>query len=266
MQHPFRGEGNDFWGNQPPFTPVGSPAGDIYEHYKGVRGHEATQADATEQVRDLLERRLAGFQLDDRPVVNKNPFNSVRIPWLKALFPEAVVIGIYRTPLANVFSLSKKFVEHDKRGRGPEEGWWGVKPNRWQHMINDSLPAQLSSQWNAVNESLLKHRDSLSMLVRYDEFCASPRQLIQSLLALVKAEPASVQEIVPVTFTCQDGEYLEGSRLLSRNRDFVKSGNFDLAAESVRERPPFTAEEMELIQSQTATVLHNLDEVRDRVS
>lgn len=245
---------------------MGSPAGDIYARYNGERGHQATQADASEQVRELLKSRLAGFQLDDRPVVNKNPFNSVRVPWLKALFPEAVVIGIYRSPLANVFSLSKKFVDHDKRGRGPEKGWWGVKPDRWQGMVNDRLPVQLSSQWNAVNESLLKHRDSLSMLVRYDEFCAAPRQLIQHLLALVKAEPASVQETVPSTFTCQDDEYLKGSRLLSRNRDFLESGNFDLAAESARERPPFTAEEIELIQSQTAKVRRNLDEVRDRVS
>ena len=65
-------------------------------------------------------------------LVLKNPYNTVRVPWLRALLPDAVIAGVVRRPLPNVFSLFKKHVENPHVHRGPEEGWWGVKPAGWR--------------------------------------------------------------------------------------------------------------------------------------
>lgn len=265
VQHPFRGEGNDFWGNQPPFTPVGSPAGDIYAGHGGLLGHTAGEADATPAVKALLLQRLDAFDLDDRPVINKNPFNSVRIPWLKALFPNAVIVAIYRNPAANIYSLSKKFVAHEKRGRGPEAGWWGVKPARWESMVSNNIALQLCRQWNGVNQSIMEQRHNVRLLIRYDEFCAAPRQVIKRILSLAHGFGVPEESVVPEHFTCLDEEYRTGSRLLSRNRDFVKTGSFTVEAADATEHQPFSDKEVSLIGDQTTAVAHALDSVRDHV-
>jgi hypothetical protein len=67
-------------------------------------------------------------------IANKNPYNAVRVPWLKCLFPESFIVAMVRQPVANVFSLTKRFVPQ-QRGLPPEEGWWGVKPAGWRAMV-----------------------------------------------------------------------------------------------------------------------------------
>ena len=37
--NPFKTEGNDFFGNEPPFAPRGDPAGVIYQAHSGAHGH-----------------------------------------------------------------------------------------------------------------------------------------------------------------------------------------------------------------------------------
>ena len=97
----------------------------------------------------------------------------MRIPWVRAILPEITIVAIVRNPLANVFSLLKRHI--DTEGRGPEEGWWGVKPRNWRDMITSDPVEQIARQWTAVNEKLWADRESVDMVVTYEELCADPQ-------------------------------------------------------------------------------------------
>jgi hypothetical protein len=237
FRNPFRTEGNDFWGNEPPFSPTGEPAGRIYQSSGGADGHEigADRADAATTA--LLEDRLRALRTGDELVLNKNPYNSVRLPWLRALFPEAVIVATVRRPVANVYSLAKKYVPHDQRGLPPDEGWWGVKPRGWRELRCEDKPLQCARQWAAVNRRIAVDRDALDAVYPYHELCARPGPVVGELLALCTGRPAKAPGIEPLR--CFDDEVEKGSRLRSKNRYFRERGDLATPADEDAEFAPF---------------------------
>ena len=79
-----------------------------------------------------------------------------------------------RRPLPNTFSLLKKHVENPHVHRGPEEGWWGVKPAGWRGMVGDDKVVQSAHQWDRVNGKLWADRDLVDLIVPYQDLCADP--------------------------------------------------------------------------------------------
>ena len=94
-------------GNEPPFTPCESPAESYINATKARRGHEIGEEDATAEVSKILNERLERLAAMPAIIVNKNPYNTVRLPWLRKLFPDSVIIAMVRKPIPNIFSLYK---------------------------------------------------------------------------------------------------------------------------------------------------------------
>jgi hypothetical protein len=228
---PWVGEGDEFWGNTPAFAPDGHPAGTVYQRDGGARGHEITADDANHDVRRLLHDRLDA--LDDGAhawIVNKNPYNVARLGWLRALFPDALVVAMIRDPVANVFSLLKKHHAGDgprdgrrvdpSEGRrvgpsegqrvGPSDGWWGVKPAGWEQHADRPVLERCAWQWAAVNALLARDRAVVDAVVPYAALCANPTAIVEGLLATRLASP-----LPPLR--CFDDEFRIGGMLRSRN-------------------------------------------------
>jgi len=237
FRNPFRTEGNDFWGNEPPFAPTAHPAGTIYQASRGEAGHEIDAEHADPATGRLLRERLRVLSPGEELILNKNPYNSVRLPWLRALFPEAVIVGIVRRPLANVFSLAKKYQDHDQRGLPPDEGWWGVKPRGWREMRSDDVPVQCARQWSAVNRRMLEGADLLDTLLQYHDLCARPAEIVAELTRLCSGAPVPVPSIAPLR--CFDDEVERGSRLRSKNRYYRERGDLETPADEPVEFPAF---------------------------
>jgi hypothetical protein len=213
---PWNGEGNDFWGNEPPFSPTEHPAGSIYQRRGESRGHEIDAAAATGEVRDLLARRLRELPEVSEPVIaNKNPYNVVRLPWLRALFPDARIVAMIRRPVPNVFSLLKKHTPSETIVAGPEDGWWGVKPAGWGDHVEDDVVERCAWQWAAVNQKLDADRSYVDEVVAYHDLCRDPTAIVTRILGRPLAEA------LPPT-RCFDDEFLRGSELRSKNRYFWK--------------------------------------------
>lgn len=221
---PFKLEGREFWGDDPPFAPFISPCGEIYQKYNGLHGHTATKTDFDDKHQKILYNRLRKVTINAPILINKNPYNTVRIPWLKEMFPSCKIIAMTRNPCPNVFSLLKKHTPHEGIGLGPENGWWGVKPVNWQDLIKDNLLAQLTNQWRAVNQEILKHSDKIDLTVNYKDLCMNPHFYLSSILALYEKKA----HIKIPKLTCLDDEYKKGSRLLSKNRIFQQSKSLHL--------------------------------------
>ncbi len=225
-RNPLPGEGREFWGDDPPFNPQAEPTGLLYQSHRGARGHVLQAADFQVAHQQLLTDRLRACSADAEVLVLKNPFNTLRLPWLAEMFPQALRIAMIREPVANVFSLSKKFHDHPDRGLGPDQGWWGVKPAGWQQQVEAPLLQRLAWQWNAVNAHLLDTLGEQDLLIRYADLCANPRAVLQEIARrLGRAPDAQHLELPPLS--CFDDEPRQGGALRSRNRDLIQSRRFE---------------------------------------
>ena len=217
VEDPFKGEGDDFWGNVPPFTPYAYPVGTIYQNSEGKMGHEIGEHDATDEIRICLLQRLEQLTSNSSVLVNKNPYNSLRIPWVRKLFPESLIVGIIRKPVPNVFSLLKRFTHYDGYQYEPQEGWWGVKPKNWHMLIHEDKVIQCAQQWLTVNQKLLLDRSLLNCIVTYHDICAHPLKVVEKILSMVEGKQVRLSVQYPV-IKCFDDEYKVGARLLSKKR------------------------------------------------
>jgi hypothetical protein len=230
--NPLRWEGREYWGDDPPFSPSAFPAGTFYQRDSGERGHELGAAEATPEVVAHLEQGLPAEET--RALVLKNPYNTVRVPWLRAAFPDAHIVGIVRRPLPNVFSLLKKHAENEHLHRSPEEGWWGVKPAGWRELADDDKLVQAARQWEAVNRRLWADRDEVDQLVLYHELCADPAAALGELTAAVLGR--EVEAELP-ELEALDSEHERGGLLESANRVFKRTKSLELnGAERAGER------------------------------
>lgn len=160
---------------------------------------------------------------------------------------------MYRKPVANIYSLLKKYIDQDENGAIPEDGWWGIKPKDWNTMVSQNKVEQCIKQWNAVNSEILKNNDLLDMIVNYDELCKSPAQVVSESVSTFQVDNNLVSEFPNIKN--MNNEYKIGSRLLSKNREFRKNKGFDLSDLNEEiEFPPFNNLQIEEIEEKTFDV------------
>lgn len=260
MQHsfinnPFLPEGKFFWGDNPPFSPEDKPCGELYQNKKGQSGHYLDQQDYNPIDQKLLQSRIEEANVTEDILMNKNPYNTVRIQWLKKMFPECKIVAMYRNPVSNVFSLLKRHVKSDK-GVGPENGWWGIKPKDWLTIQSEDKLVQSAQQWNSVNKQLLEDIDKVEMIVNYDTLCQKPQNVIKQSIQGLHYEGELCE--LPVCKNMND-EYKYGSRLLSKNRELRKNTGFDLSRliEEI-EFPAFTDPDVKKIKVLTNNIWNRL--------
>jgi hypothetical protein len=246
FRNPVKFEGKELWGDDPPFAPEAFPAGSFYQRDGGERGHELGAAEATEDVVAHLRTALAGYSKPGKALVLKNPYNTVRAPWLRAALPEAQIVAVVRRPLPNVFSLVKKHAENPHVHRGPEEGWWGVKPAGWRELIDDDKAIQAARQWAAVNAKLWADRELVDRIVPYQELCADPEAFVA---AIARDAVGEIPQMDFPALSAQDDESEHGGALESANKVFKRTGSLDLAgAERADERlEPFSESQREAV-------------------
>lgn len=247
VEVPFKAEGNDFWGNMPPFEPCEFPAGVIYQRTNGEMGHEIGEEDATRAIHKTLHERLTRIATGCPIVVNKNPYNTVRLPWIRRLFPDSIIIAMVRRPIPSVFSLLKKHTRHEGGGLAPQEGWWGAKPKGWRRVINENKVVQCSRQWKMVNEKLWHDKGHVDMIMSYHDLCASPTEILDRILTTALGREFKAEVKFP-PIKCFDLEYKHGSRLLSKNKYYRESGSLMTAETEPVEIAPFKEEDIDIIE------------------
>ena len=256
IENPFLPEGKYFWGDNPPFSPVDKPCGQLFQKYAGEHGHYLDDSDFSLLDKELLFSRIKQANITEPILMNKNPYNTVRVQWLKAVFPDCKIVGIYRNPVANVFSLLKKYIECEGQVVGPENGWWGIKPKNWLKIISNNKTIQCAEQWKSVNKQMLENLDKVDKLINYVDLCKHPNEVIAQSIA-----GYNIQKPISQLPVCKNmnKEYLHGSRLLSKNREFRKNKGFDLSGlQDEPECPPLQPKQIDQIEEITADVWDKL--------
>ncbi len=247
FSNPVRREGKEYWGDDPPFSPEAYPAGTLYQRAGGARGHELGADDATPEIAEHLRSGLADIAGDADALVLKNPYNTVRVPWLRAVFPDAQIVAVARRPLPNVFSLLKKHVENPHAVRAPEEGWWGVKPAGWRELMSNDATETAARQWERVYGRLWADRELVDRIVPYHELTADPNGIIGEIAEGATGERPALD--FPA-LEALDAEHESGGPLESANRVFKRTESFEMeGAERGDEMlDPLTAEQRATIE------------------
>jgi hypothetical protein len=258
VENPFDGiEGHAFWGNVPSHAPREFPAGTIYGSHNGNAGHEIPAAAADRRVRQVLEERLTSLAVCKPAIVNKSPYHSVRLPWLKALFPESFIVAIVRRAVPNIYSLMKKYLRQDERDRPwREDGWYGVKPRDWRNLKSDDLQAQCADQWCGVMGKIWDDRAHINLLVGYHQLCLDPAGVVQRILRESCVIETDCAANLP-SLRCFDDEYRRGAPLRSKN----EVDHLGPIAHEPIELPPFSADEIAQIAARCAAIQNRFDEL-----
>lgn len=120
----------------------------------------------------------------DRPTrvrfLEKTPKNSLRIPFLHAIFPQARFVFLYREPWANIGSLIDGWSAPDRFNSYKINGkyWKFLLPPDWQNLIDRPTSEIAAAQWRVANESILEDLAQIPSaewcFVDYDGLIANP--------------------------------------------------------------------------------------------
>jgi hypothetical protein len=129
----------------PNVVPLYEPVG-LWLYADPTRSHdEFDENDATDKVKRYVRNEFLQFQLQNgnRIIAEKTPHNILRIPYVRAIFPEAHFLYIVRNPLSFVSSVELKWQQPATRKRIAK---------RLKHtpltQLHHYLKRFLNQQWN----------------------------------------------------------------------------------------------------------------------
>ena len=116
-------------------------------------------------------------------MLEKTPKNSLRVPFLARVFPEARFIYLYRDPRQVLSSMIEAWTTGRFRTYPQLPGWTGpawsllLVPG-WRELIGRPLHEIVAAQWNAATRLLIDDLEALPVerrtIARYDALVADP--------------------------------------------------------------------------------------------
>jgi hypothetical protein len=135
-------------------------------------------------------------------LVEKNPQNSFRLPFLAELFPDAKFINITREPGPNIASIYRGW--HEPRFRTsklPDDfpilgysgsDWCFGRPPGWRDMKGRQLMEICAFQWRSYNEFCLRDMPALgarAKRVKYEDLVAQPLSVLREIAEWTGLDP-----------------------------------------------------------------------------
>jgi hypothetical protein len=200
---------------RPPLLVVGSPNSGTQVLAEAIRAHPAiadrselrmlwdedfhtrrndtrrTAADVRPADRRRLRGNFAWYQrvTGAQVLMNRHPENSLRIPFMRGIFPDAKLVHIVRDGRAAVCSNYTSAQRKEERRIHPFGGY--ARPPGWREWLDRPLLEQLSYMWSsavlhATREGAALGDDFLE--VRYEDLPTRSRELIARIWELVGLE------------------------------------------------------------------------------
>jgi hypothetical protein len=167
---------------------------------RGFESNRLLPEDATPAMAETLRRRFFEALRDregQRPptgqavrMLEKTPKNSLRVPFLARVFPEARFIYLYRDPRQVLSSMIEAWTTGRFRTYPQLPGWTGTSWSLllvpgWRELIGRPLHEIVAAQWNAATRLLIDDLEALPAerrtVARYDALLADPAAEIRRL-------------------------------------------------------------------------------------
>lgn len=191
---------------------IGDESHAVIEHipefstvYNGFKSNQLTENDGDLKTISLLKSRFQAQLRNNSNVqyeqltngairfLEKTPKNSLRISFLKKVFPDALFIHLIRDPKDNVSSIidgwqSKHFITYPNLP-GFNNRWSYLLPPNWQKLQGKSIPEIASFQWASCNQAI---HDELSQMpkenyhvVNYQDFLDNTSEVVNKLCEFI---------------------------------------------------------------------------------
>ena len=159
--------------------------------------------DATPERADQLAANFAASLRDreGRPatgrvtMLEKTPKNSLRIPFLAKIFPDARFLYLHRDPRETLSSMIEawrtgRFVTYPRLPGWPPPAWSLLLIPGWRDLIHMPLEAIVARQWAETTRTLLDDLEALPrervFAVSHARFLGAPQQAVQALSAALE--------------------------------------------------------------------------------
>jgi hypothetical protein len=141
---------------------------------KGWRTHALTAEDASERDREFVTRYFHAWT-GRRRWVDKNNQNGLCVPYLRALFPDAVFVYVKRNPGDNLHSLIEGWGKPEEFATwsgalpatvaidgGRYRRWCFFLAEGWREYVSAPIEQVCAFQYRAINEAILGARESIA--------------------------------------------------------------------------------------------------------
>jgi hypothetical protein len=162
--------------------------------------HHWSAEDVTERERRRLHAWFEWFrQTRGKPrFANKNPRSSVRIDFIRAVFPDAYYIHVIRDGRAVVSSLLQRMEREPWRKEVPFGDF--CKPPDWRRHVRSDPAEQAALQWREIVRHVRDRRFVLGeryVEYKYEDLCEDPRAVLGATFQAVglPAEDEHMTEI-----------------------------------------------------------------------
>ncbi len=194
---------------------VGGESHHVIESLPGLqpanRGWDSNRLTPTDSTPAAAERLREAFvaELRDREgnrpadardalrMLEKTPKNSLRVPFLNAIWPRALFVYLYRDPRECLSSMitaweSGRFVTYPNLPDWPGPPWSLVLTPEWRQLAGRPLPEIVADQWSKATHLLLGDLDRIPaarvLSVAYDDLVGSPQSVVERVCAFAEIE------------------------------------------------------------------------------
>ncbi|ELS05343.1 aspartyl/asparaginyl beta-hydroxylase-like dioxygenase [Xenococcus sp. PCC 7305] len=156
----------------------------------------------TEKLCDREGISYLQFPLKQRPnklrFLDKTSKNALRIPFLKALFPDALFIYLQREPIASIKSIidgwrSRKFITYRSLPGWYDWGWSFLLTPGWLSLKGSSVTEIATYQWQTAQDYINQDLEALPSsdwcTVQYADLIANPQQVITQIAEFAGLDP-----------------------------------------------------------------------------
>lgn len=146
------------------------------------------------QLRDRSKSAYLNLPVKERPqkirFLEKTPKNALRVPFLKAVFPDGLFIFLYREPRGNISSMmegwrSQRFVSSPQPPGWAKKNWSFFLIPGWESLQNCSIPEIAARQWQTANSYIWDDLQSIPSSswypIKYQNLIDAPQKVIREI-------------------------------------------------------------------------------------
>lgn len=119
------------------------PGEDLIGSYSRVEArYRLGEVDATSEVIEAAKRLFSAYLIatNSRRVVDKYPELIFRVPFVKAIFPDAKFLFLVRNGWDTCLSIEHWSTRLGEKKNGEIHDWWGVENRKWKLLVDQIVP------------------------------------------------------------------------------------------------------------------------------